>query len=98
MDKLNLIVFFLIGVFSTHAISDPQQDILLLNHTGYVTTGIKKVVLQTRSDILPNRFKIVNEAGDTFYSGKFTIGGAVDSWHTGKAYSADFTVFETLGK
>ncbi len=98
MDKLALSAFFLIGVFSTQAISDPQQDILLLNHTGYVTTGIKKVVLQTGSDTLPNLFKIVNETGDTVYSGKFTIGGAVDSWHTGKAYSADFTIFETLGK
>lgn len=98
MGKLALITFFLLGTFSTLATDNPKQDMLLLNHVGYETNGIKKVVLQTHSNTLPNQFQIENQTGEVVYSGKFTIGGKVDGWHTGNAYSADFSAFTTLGE
>ena len=41
--------------------SNPQKEMntkLLLNHTGYQTNGLKKVILQTKSDEIPEDFKV----------------------------------------
>ncbi|EAR00895.1 glycoside hydrolase family 9 protein [Maribacter sp. HTCC2170] len=76
---------------------DNDEDRLLINHLGYHVNGAKNVVYQTNSNVIPDYFEIRNKSGKTFFTGKFKKGGKIDNWHTGKAYSGDFTDLKTLG-
>jgi hypothetical protein len=68
-----------------------QRTVLLVNHTGYSLSGEKKTVLQTLSSVLPGRFQVVDSLGKVVFTGAFGGGGAIDHWHTGRAYAGYFT-------
>jgi len=74
------------------------NGLVLVNHLGYQSVSYKSAVLQTDVATVPTHFTLLNEAGDEVFSGKFTSGGQVENWHTGKAYRADFTDYTIAGK
>jgi hypothetical protein len=71
---------------------------LLINHVGYTPLGNKKVVLQTNSKEIPEKFEVKNQDGKVAYVGRFEDGGQVDQWHTGNAFEGDFTGLDTPGE
>jgi len=75
-----------------------MNTILLINHTGYQSNEIKSVVLQTQSDTTPNYFEIINSKGEVVFKQNFESGGNIDNWHTGKAYTGNFTKFNKIGE
>ncbi len=99
MNKLFIGVFILFGLLFIKCNEQKPEtgDLLLVNHTGYVATGIKKVVFQTKSNTMPEDFEIINKAGETVYKGEFEKGGKIDNWHTGNACEGDFTDFNKSG-
>jgi hypothetical protein len=74
-----------------------QQTILLVNHTGYSLTGEKKTVLQTLSAAVPASFQVIDPQGNVVFENAFAKGGAIDHWHTGKAYAGYFTDLKKPG-
>jgi len=80
-------------VFAQH---DPQT-VLLVNHTGYALSGEKKTVLQTHSAAVPTLFQVIDSLGKVVLEKPFSKGGAIDHWHTGKAYAGYFTDLKKPG-
>jgi len=80
--------------------SKPKNEMntkLLLNHTGYHIEDFKKVILQTKSDEVPTSFEIFDAQNQTVYTGNFNEGGKIDNWHTGNAFSGNFSTLKTVG-
>ena len=70
---------------------------LLLNHTGYRTNEFKKVILQSESNVNSSSFEIIDTQNRVVFNGNFLKGGKIDNWHTGNAYSGDFSEFKKQG-
>lgn len=70
---------------------------LLLNHTGYQTNELKKVILQSESNENPSSFEIIDTRNQVVFKGHYLKGGRIDNWHTGNAYSGDFSEFKKQG-
>lgn len=97
------IVFLAALIMSSCQSKDPDSQkemnsILLLNHTGYQTDGLKKVVFQTTGNGSPGDFKVLDSNDQIVFNGKFSTGGQIDNWHTGKAFSGDFSELNQQGK
>ena len=75
-----------------------EDGIVLVNHLGYNIKGPKKAVFQTSAEVIPSFFRIVDSNEQEVYTGKFSTGGLIDNWHTGKAYAAIFSDFEAAGE
>ncbi|ASB50062.1 glycoside hydrolase family 9 protein [Alkalitalea saponilacus] len=71
---------------------------VLVNHLGYNSGGAKTVVFQTTGGFEPRNFSIHNLNDKEVFSGNFESGGAIDSWHTGRAYRGSFSDFDLPGK
>ncbi len=80
----------LIILISSCSTKDSQSE-LLVNHLGYGTQDLKKVILQTTAENINEGFEVVNKTGSVVYAGKFQDGGKVDNWHTGNAFAGYFT-------
>jgi len=78
-------------------ISTISKHFLLINHVGYNTFGIKKVIFQTTSEYIPKTFSIIDSENKSVFSGKFEQGGQIDEWHTGKAYEGYFSEYTEEG-
>lgn len=98
MNKLIVFALILLGTFSKQNSNKPMQDVLLTNHTGYQEAGFKKVVLQTQLEIVPDYFNIIDKNGKSVFKGRFNKGGKIDNWHTGYAYTGNFTEFKQHGE
>lgn len=96
-NPLNLSFLLLITLFFSCQTKEMNTK-LLINHTGYLTNGIKTVVLQTNSDKIPTTFEILNTQNEVVFEGKFSNGGQIDNWHTGKAYSGEFSTLTENGE
>ena len=70
---------------------------LFLNHTGYRTNEFKKVILQSESNENPSSFEIIDTQNQVVFKGSFLKGGEIDNWHTGNAYSGDFSELKKQG-
>lgn len=75
-----------------------QNPILLVNHIGYEPSSPKKVLFQSRKNLNPDIFCIKNPDNEVLFEGKFIHGGKTDQWHTGYAYTGDFSEFQPEGK
>lgn len=95
--KKNLMQLLLVLLALSGCRKNEPVRTLLVNHTGYATADIKKVVLQTSSGEAPESFRVLNELGEVVFEGTFEEGGIVDHWHTGLAYAGDFTEFNKEG-
>jgi hypothetical protein len=82
---------FIICTFTTMASQ------FLVNHLGYHFKGTKKAILQSTENFIPEKFEIVDALGKTVYHGSFTNGGKIENWHTGNAYPAMFSSFDSIG-
>ncbi|MDG5800227.1 glycoside hydrolase family 9 protein [Marinilabiliaceae bacterium ANBcel2] len=72
---------------------------LLVNHIGYEAEGVKGVVFQTNSDLVPGEFVVSEKLSDkVVFQGSFESGGEIDSWHTGNAYYGDFSNLKDKGE
>ncbi|PCH52843.1 MAG: chitobiase [Flavobacteriaceae bacterium] len=93
-----MFILFAIIASSCKKTSTETNSILLLNHTGYKLTSTKKVVLQTTSNYNPKTFEVLTTNNEVVFKGKFDDGGQIDNWHTGKAYSGDFSSLNSEGQ
>ncbi|NME70059.1 glycoside hydrolase family 9 protein [Flammeovirga aprica] len=89
---------FLSLLFFSNTIIGAEKSIFLINHLGYQQNEYKSAVLQTSSSSIPIEFFIKDTKGNVVFKGALKEGGQVDNWHTGKAYKADFTSFNEVGK
>jgi len=91
--------FYFLGIliFSCQPNKEMNTDILI-NHTGYQTNGIKKMVLQTNSNEILEKFELVNSENQIVYSSAFLDGGKIDNWHTGNAFEGVFSEFSKEGE
>ncbi len=94
-----LISLILLGLICTacNPVKEEPSSVLLLNHTGYGQHNLKKVILQTTSDQIPARFTVLDEVGEVVFEGTFEPGGTIDNWHTGKAFTGDFSEWTEEG-
>jgi hypothetical protein len=97
MKNLNILFLTLSAILLFSCQSKEMNSKLLINHTGYQTNGIKKVVLQTNSNKIPTTFEILNTQNEVVFKGEFSKGGQIDNWHTGNAYAGDFSTFTENG-
>jgi len=95
---LTLFIVFNIVNCKTDNTIDKINGEFLINHISYQQNKFKKIVFQTKSDIIPKNFKILDMNEKTVYQSTFQKGGKVDNWHTGNAYEAIFTDLKQLGK
>lgn len=97
---MNKLILFVSMIFLLScAKNDKNQSQVLVNHLGYQSTSIKKLVFQTKGLHQPQTFEVVNTEGTIVYKGKFDDGdGAISNWSTGNAYSGYFTDFKELGQ
>lgn len=97
--RIFVLILSLLTTFSFGRCSSPEMKVaILINHVGYETGGSKNFVFQTNSMVIPHSFKVVDLSGKEVYNGSFEQGGQVDQWHTGKAYSGNFTDFNKSGQ
>lgn len=80
-----------------NAIQNLSNFILLVNHVGYGPLDNKKVIFQSEEDLKPVLFCIRNTNNEILFEGKFSNGEKTDDWHTGYAYSGDFSEFQPEG-
>ena len=73
------------------------KAMLLLNHTGYPTNGLKTVIFQTDGEASPETFRVVDADETVVFEGSFSVGGPIDNWHTGNAFSGDFSDVKQAG-
>ncbi len=97
MRKSLSIIFYLCTVVLIGCKEKETNAILLVNHTGYEISGLKKVVLQTQSDYIPKSFEVLATNDEVVFKGNFNEGGKIDNWHTGNAFAGDFSKFNSEG-
>ncbi len=74
-----------------------QNPILLVNHIGYEASLPKKVILQSTKNLTPDIFFIKNSENEVLFEGQLIHGGKTDEWHTGYAFTGDFSEFKSDG-
>ncbi|MDO5981217.1 glycoside hydrolase family 9 protein [Flavivirga spongiicola] len=74
------------------------EAILLLNHTGYNKSDFKNVVFQTKANVVPEQFQILDQSNTAVFKGLFKKGGQIDNWNTGNAFVGDFSKFNVDGE
>ncbi len=97
IQYLIALVFIALFQSCSATVQNSETDVLLYNHLGYETGADKSFILQTHSDLIPDRFQVVSQDGQVVYEGSFNDGGNIAEWHTGKAYSGDFSSLSTRG-
>ncbi len=98
VPKFTLSFLFTILLFNCQPKESMTKNTkLLLNHTGYQIDGLKKVILQTESDETPSSFEVVDSKDQAVLKGNFSEGGKIDNWHTGNAFSGDFSELNKPG-
>ena len=85
MSKSGLIIFYLCAVVLFGCNEKKTNAILLVNHTGYEISGLKKVVLQTQSDYIPKSFEVLSTNDKVVFHGNFNEGGRIDKPFTGRS-------------
>lgn len=97
--RIFIVAFLLFFTFmSTNCTTSENHGALLINHVGYATNAPKKLVFQTKSEVLPDKFEVKNSLGEVAYVGRFKKGGKVDQWHTGNAFEGDFSGLDIPGE
>ncbi len=95
MKQFYFIALIITGALFTECANNKndKNSNLLVNHIGYDIKGVKKVILQTTSDNIPETFNIIDSQNKVVFTGTFQKGGKIDSWHTGNAFEGDFSSF-----
>ncbi len=97
MNKL--ILFFALILMVSCSSQKEDNSTVLINHLGYHSNAIKKLVFQTTSQSKPTKFEVLDLNGDVVFGGQFMEGdGQVDNWHKGKAFEGDFTQLDKAGQ
>ncbi|TRX70964.1 glycoside hydrolase family 9 protein [Carboxylicivirga sp. M1479] len=96
MSKSIILSLMAVILLACQAKKNIEADVLI-NHLGYHQNAYKTAIYQTTSTLVPTQFILVDEKGEEVYKGQFAKGGAIDQWHTGKAYKAVFSDFSTVG-
>ena len=86
--KTNYLFIYLLMLccFACAPKQEQPEGALLVNHLGYDTNAVKKVIFQTTSDFMPGSFEVIDDANQIIYEGDFRKGETTDQWHTGKAF------------
>lgn len=90
------LLLVLMVIFSISCSNKPEGQ-LLINHLGYDTKAIKKVIFQTPTNATHEVFEVRDDKGEIVFEGKFDNGGKIDQWHTGNAYAGYFSDVEKPG-
>lgn len=99
IQRVTILSFIIVFQFcsSNERHIEKHQDVLLYNHLGYEIDADKSFILQTHSETIPTKFRIIDENNQIAFDGNFESGGTIAEWHTGKAYSGNFSALNSEG-